>query len=73
MRAVTPEGVDEVLLSPDGRSLAGVVRGKGVWVFPIAPADGAPVTGTTKSDLPAAHKHLVGGHGREVRSGAFPG
>ena len=53
-RAVTPEGVDEVLLSPDGTSVAGVVRGKGVWLFPIAPADGAPVAGTTKSDLPVA-------------------
>jgi WD40 repeat protein len=53
-RPVTPEGVDEVLLSPDGRSVAGVVRGKGVWVFPVATADGAPVAGTTKSDLPVA-------------------
>jgi hypothetical protein len=53
-RAATPEGVDEVLLSPDGMSLAGVVRGKGVWLFPIAPADGKPVAGTTKDDLPVA-------------------
>ncbi len=53
-RAVTPEGVDEVLLSPDGRSMAGVVRGKGVWTFPIAPADGGPVAGTRIGDLPVA-------------------
>jgi hypothetical protein len=53
-RAVTPEGVDEVLLSPDGRSIAGVVRGKGVWLFPIAPRDGSPLAGTTKGDLPVA-------------------
>jgi hypothetical protein len=53
-RAVTPEGVDEVLLSPDGRSMAGVVRGKGVWTFPIAPADGRPVAGTRIGDLPVA-------------------
>jgi WD40 repeat protein len=53
-RAVTPEGVDEVLLSPDGRSIAGVVRGKGVWTFPIAPADGVPVAGARLGDLPVA-------------------
>ena len=53
-RAVTPEGVDEVLLSPDGTSIAGVVRGKGIWLFPLAPRDGTPVVGTTKDDLPVA-------------------
>ncbi len=53
-RAVTPEGVDEVLLSPDGQSMAGVVRGKGVWLFPVAPGDGKPVAGTGRSDLPVA-------------------
>jgi WD40 repeat protein len=53
-RPVTPEGVDEVLLSPDGTSIAGVVRGKGVWLFPIAPANGAAVAGTLRDDLPVA-------------------
>ena len=53
-RAVTPAGVDEVLLSPDGMSMAGVVRGKGVWLFPIAPSAGKAVAGTTKNDLPVA-------------------
>jgi len=53
-RAVTPEGVDEVLLSPDGASMAGVARGKGVWLFPIGPRDSTPVDGTTKHDLPVA-------------------
>ncbi len=51
---MTPEGVDEVLLSPDGPSIAGVVRGQGVWAFPIGPADGAPVAGTRLGDLPVA-------------------
>jgi hypothetical protein len=37
---------------PRGRHV--VARGKGVRVFPIAPADGAPLAGTTKSDLPVA-------------------
>jgi hypothetical protein len=53
-RAVTPEGVDEVLLSPDGKSMAGVVRGRGVHLFPTAGGDGAPVAGTTRDDLPVA-------------------
>ena len=53
-RSITPEGVDEVLLSPDGRSLAGVSREHGVSVFPIGPRDGAPVAGTKRHDLPVA-------------------
>jgi hypothetical protein len=54
-RAVTPEGVDEVLLSPDGRSLAGVVRGKGVWLFPTGGGDdGTSLAGSERDDLPVA-------------------
>ncbi|MBK9373205.1 MAG: protein kinase [Holophagales bacterium] len=53
-RAVTPEGVDEVLLSPDGASMAGVARGKGVMLFPIGPQNATPLAGTTKHDLPVA-------------------
>ena len=53
-RPVTPAGGDEGLLSPDGASIAGVVRGKGVWLFPLAPADGRPVAGTNPGDLPVA-------------------
>ena len=53
-RAVTPQGVDEVLLAPDGRSVAGVARGKGVWLFPAAGGEGGPVVGALKDDLPVA-------------------
>jgi hypothetical protein len=53
-RPVTPEGIDEVLLSPDGQSIAGVARGKGIVVFPVAGGDGAPLAGTAKGELPVA-------------------
>lgn len=53
-RAVTPEGVDEVLLSPDGQWMAGVARGKGVWLFPVAGGEGAPLAGSARDDLPVA-------------------
>ncbi|MBL8111964.1 MAG: serine/threonine-protein kinase [Acidobacteria bacterium] len=53
-RPVTPEGIDEVLLSPDGQSIAGVARGKGIVVFPIAGGEGAPLAGTANGELPGA-------------------
>lgn len=53
-RPVTPEGIDEVLLAPDGLSIAGVAPGEGVRLFPIAGGGGKPVAGTEKGDLPVA-------------------
>jgi serine/threonine protein kinase len=53
-RAVTPEGVDEVLLAPDGRTVAGVARGKGVWLFPAGTGEGRALAGAERDDLPVA-------------------
>ena len=53
-RAATPEGVDEVLLSPDGRTVAGVARGKGVWLFPAGTGEGRSLAGSETGDLPVA-------------------
>ena len=53
-RPVTPEGVDEVLLSPDGRAVAGVARGKGVWPFLAGGGEGRSLAGTERDDLPVA-------------------
>jgi serine/threonine protein kinase len=59
-RAVTPEGVDEVLISPDGRTIAGVARGKGVWLFPTDGGEGKSLAGAGTDDLPVAWESSSG-------------
>ncbi len=52
-RAVTPEGSYAILPSPDGKYLAGWLRGRGATLYPVDGGPARQIPGTNPEDMPA--------------------
>jgi serine/threonine protein kinase/Tol biopolymer transport system component len=53
LHPVTPEGTYAILPSPDGKYLAGWVRGQGATIFPVDGGQSRPIPGSNVDDMPA--------------------